>query len=84
VAKPLKGNTILFWKDFWHDDILMCDAFPWLFSFALNEDASILSMMQNGLHEVFALPLSPQAFDEYMEIHMILQIVELSMDYLTI
>jgi hypothetical protein len=39
----MKGNTILFWKDFWHEDILMCEEFPRLFFFALNEDASVIS-----------------------------------------
>jgi hypothetical protein len=32
------GDTVLFWKDFWNSDGLLCDRYPRLFSYSLNED----------------------------------------------
>jgi hypothetical protein len=59
------GRSTLFWKDFWQSDELLCDRFPHLFSYAMNEDISVgkFSSSDNTL-QLFALPLSVQAFDE--------------------
>jgi hypothetical protein len=63
TAQPISGETILFWKDFWLPNELCCDRFPRLFSFALNEDATVKKVVLNGLADLFALPLSVQAHD---------------------
>jgi hypothetical protein len=35
------GSSTLFWKDFWHGVTNLCDKFPRLFSYALNEDVTV-------------------------------------------
>ena len=61
----MNGQNTLFWKDFWHDKELLCDKFPRLYSFALNEDASVQELARSDdLLSRFALPLSPEAFAE--------------------
>jgi hypothetical protein len=59
------GTSVLFWKDFWLSGSLLSDQFPRLFSYSLNEDISIAAFAQSENHlDLFALPLSVQAFDE--------------------
>ena len=68
----------LFWKDFWLGPELLCDKFPHLYSFVLNEDASVAqftSAMDFSVH--FALPLSAQAFDELLNLQLPLQTIAL-------
>jgi hypothetical protein len=68
VAKPITGDTILFWKDSWHTDTLLCEQFHRLFSFALDEDASVTNLVHIDLADLFALPLSVQAYEDYTNI----------------
>jgi hypothetical protein len=35
------GETVLFWKDFWHGNELLCNQFPRLYSFGLNLDDTV-------------------------------------------
>jgi hypothetical protein len=52
----------------------MSDAFPRLFSFTLNEDISVADFIGSTIHfNLFALPLSVQAFDELNEVQDLLQ-----------
>jgi hypothetical protein len=72
------GTTTLFWKDFWNSgtntETLMSDAFPRLFSYTLNEDISVADFIGSTIHfNLFALPLSVQAFDELNEVQDLLQ-----------
>jgi hypothetical protein len=68
------GNSVLFWKDLWHTDGLLCDQFPRLYSFALDEDVTVADMARApDLSLMFVLPLSAQAFQELSQIHMYLQ-----------
>jgi hypothetical protein len=62
------GSTVLFWDDLWAHRVLSQD-FPRLFSFAKNARASVkLLMSQTSLDDIFNLPLSPQAHDEFLEL----------------
>jgi hypothetical protein len=72
VVKPITGDTIIFWKDFWHNETLLCDRYNGLYSFALDEDASVVNVFQKDLAELFALPLSMQAFEEYTNMQALL------------
>jgi hypothetical protein len=59
------GDIVLFWKDHWNTDQLLCDRFPRLFSFALNEDTSVAQFIRSeDQFQFFALPLSVQAYEE--------------------
>ena len=70
TSKVSSGQTTLFWKDFWHNNELMCDRYPHLFSYVLNEDYSVAYMSNiEDLSASFALPLSVQAFDELQQIN---------------
>jgi hypothetical protein len=52
------GTSILFWKDFWQEGTLLCDKFPRLFSFALDEDISVADLFSAGdMTSKFFLPL---------------------------
>ena len=60
------GENTLFWKDLWLGDTLLCEELPHLFSFILNEDASVADWRGLALSEDdMALPLSVQAFQEF-------------------
>jgi hypothetical protein len=52
------GTSVLFWKDFWVNGELLCDKFPRLFSYALDEDASVASLaLADDRFSAFSLPL---------------------------
>jgi hypothetical protein len=58
------GSSICFWDDLW-SDIVLSQTYPKLASFARNEGASVLEVMQaEDLESLFLLPLSQQAFEE--------------------
>jgi hypothetical protein len=38
------GNSVLFWKDFWSNGELMCNKYPRLYSYVLNEDLSVADL----------------------------------------
>jgi hypothetical protein len=60
------GNSILFWKDFWMQGELLCDKFPRLFSYVLNEDMSVAEMsLVRDLRSCFSLPLLVEAYAEF-------------------
>jgi hypothetical protein len=71
LAAPNIGNgrTILFWGDLWNKGI-PTQQYPELFSFACNSKLSINEAKQNGhLFEIFQLPLSEQAYEQYLELN---------------
>jgi hypothetical protein len=73
------GTTVLFWKDFWSNGELLCDKFPRLFSFSLDEDISVASMISSeALSSCFALPLSVEAFQELQEVSAIIEDTNIS------
>ena len=63
------GRTTLFWKDIWLENELLCEKFPHLYSFVLNEDASVADMSSSHVpSHHFMLPLSVEAYDEREQI----------------
>jgi hypothetical protein len=67
------GTSTNFWKDFWNSkkgsEMLLCNEYPRLFSYSLNEDISVAQFLGNNTPiNLFALPLSVQAFEELNEI----------------
>lgn len=73
------GTSVLAWKDFWMDGGLLCDRFPRLFSFVIDEDLSVAELSRvTDLNTCFALPLSEQAFQEWGQVSQILSAVSLT------
>jgi hypothetical protein len=71
LASPIIGNgrTILFWDDLWNKGI-PAQQYPELFSFACNRKLSIKEAKQKEhLFEIFQLPLSEQAYEQYLELN---------------
>jgi hypothetical protein len=67
------GSTVLFWKDFWSHDQLLCDKFPRLFSYVLDEDCSMASILsEENFSSCFALPLSIEAYEEMQQVSKLL------------
>jgi hypothetical protein len=68
------GSSVLFWKDFWANGEILCDKYPRLFSYALDEDVSMASLASNDdISSCFSLPLSVEAFQELQEVSQIVQ-----------
>jgi hypothetical protein len=64
------GDIVLLWKDCWMGDIIPQDAFPHLFSFALNEDCSVMQYTESDqASRHFFLPMSVEAGTELDELH---------------
>lgn len=62
------GSTVSFWDDLWSDTVLSVE-YPRLYSFAEDSSISVQSLMQlQDLEEVFFLPLSTQAYDEFLQL----------------
>lgn len=71
LASPIIGNgrTIFFWDDLWNKGI-PAQQYPELFSFACNSKLSIKEAKQKEhLFEIFQLPLSEQAYEQYLELN---------------
>lgn len=67
------GATVCFWDDSW-DMSVFSQEYPRLASFALNADASVKEIMQaENLDDIFFLPLSQQAYAEFVDLQNRLQ-----------
>jgi hypothetical protein len=63
------GRTMLFWEDLWNRGI-PTQQYPELFSFACNTKLSIEEVkQQEHLFQIFQLPLSKQAYEQYLELN---------------
>jgi hypothetical protein len=68
-----QGDTTLFWSDKWRQDTLQ-SKFPRLFSFALDKNIYVKKVLQTeDISELFYLPLSTQAFEEFNHVETILE-----------
>jgi hypothetical protein len=77
-CKVGSGTSVLFWKDFWVNGELLCDKFPRLFSYALDEDASVASLaLADDRFSAFSLPLSAEAFEEFQHLSSILDATQI-------
>jgi hypothetical protein len=72
-SRPLSGSSVHLWEDMW-DDILPKLNFPELFSFARNKSITLQKAvsLQAQLHRIFHIPLSEEAFTQYVELQGIL------------
>ena len=69
------GSSVCFWDDLWADSILS-QMYPRLASFARNDDASVMEIMQaEDLDSIFFLPLSQQALQELEDLQAQLQVL---------
>ena len=71
------GDSILFWKDPWMN-VIPQNAFPTIFSFAINEDFSVQSFFQNEVTHNFSLPLSTQALQEFQDLSNLLDNINIT------
>jgi hypothetical protein len=66
------GDTIIFWHDVWNQVLKV--SYPQLHSFAKNDLISLNAVMQSdNFDNLFHLPLTEVAYDQYCELTMILQ-----------
>ena len=78
TVKIGSGDTALFWMDKWKGEPLQT-IFPRLFSFALEDKISVKQMLSSEDRTVlFALPLSQQAFEEFLGLQTLLADVTLT------
>jgi hypothetical protein len=74
-AEAGNGETILFWNDLWNGRILKLQ-YPKLHSFAINEDIGLASVRREGaLQEIFHLPLSKEAYAQFCELEMFMNLL---------
>jgi hypothetical protein len=73
-CKVGNGSLVLFWKDFWSEGELLCDKFPRLFSYALDENISVAAAASaDEFSSCFALPLSVEAFHELQAVSVLME-----------
>jgi hypothetical protein len=67
------GSTVMFWPDLWNGNLLQ-QKFPRHYSFAKNKSISVAAFLQNdNLEQQFFTPLSPQAYQEYLDLQEVIQ-----------
>ena len=59
------GKSYLFWEDLWNNKVRDL-VYHRIYSFARNSNLSVLMFSTSDLPQLFALPLSEQAFQEYL------------------
>lgn len=70
------GSTVSFWDDLWSNSILSLE-YPRLHSFAKDSSVSVQQLMlEQDLSDVFALPLSIEAYDELQALQSHLEGIE--------
>jgi len=80
TCKVGDGSTVLFWLDFWNDNIMQTK-YPRLYTFAKNKNISVVQFLTNNTLEIqFHLPLSEQAYHEYQSLQDYLQIIQVQQE----
>jgi hypothetical protein len=75
-AQVGNGETVLFWSDLWNAKVLQLD-YPQLFSFAKNKSITVKSVLESyETHELFHLPLSEEAYLQFCEMDIYLQVLQ--------
>jgi hypothetical protein len=68
-ANITSGESVLFWKDYWKGNTLLCDVFNRLFSYSINEDDSVADLIKvDDIFDRFATPISVEAHEELLQI----------------
>jgi hypothetical protein len=71
------GETILFWHDLWNVHVMKA-SFPHLHSFAKSDVITVISVLQlEHFQDHFNLPLSEIAFEQFCEVSMIIQSLQM-------
>jgi hypothetical protein len=74
------GDTILFWEDSWNGRVLRL-SFLELFSFAKDQKIKVASMLAvDDIQDAFLLSLSERAYDQFCEMLVIIQSLQLNGD----
>jgi hypothetical protein len=69
-ATLVSGDSILFWVDMWNGRVI----YPELFSFTTNPSVTVKTVTKmSSLQELFQLPLSMKAFDQFCELDIFMQ-----------
>jgi hypothetical protein len=72
-----KGDTALFWTDMWNG-INIQHSFPHLYSYALNTKITVKAAAETEIfQDLFQTPMSIEAFEEYCELEIIMQTLQL-------
>jgi hypothetical protein len=78
TATAVAGDSILFWNDKWNG-ILFSEKYPRLHSFALDTLLSVKELIQcQDRTSLFYLPLSQQAYEEFNNMKLFLDTINLS------
>ena len=78
IVQVGSGDTVRFWSDCWNGRAFH-QQFPRLFSFALNPDISVKEVLSSvDMAQLFALPLSVQAFEEFQALQLLLEQVNVN------
>jgi hypothetical protein len=80
LAHPIIGNgrSIFFWEDQWNKSIPR-QKYPELFSFTKSTKLSIAKVKeQDHLFRIFQLPISKQAYEQYLELQVVWEQIVLS------
>ena len=71
------GKSCFFWLDLWNGRVLS-QAVPELFSFVKNQHSTVYLVTSSAsFHEHFHLPLSPEAFSQFLDLQLFLQHLQL-------
>jgi hypothetical protein len=74
------GKSCFLWHDLW-DGIICSQVFPELFSFTKNQHISVFMAVTSGpFHDQFHLPLSPEAYAQYLDLELLMQELHLQND----
>jgi hypothetical protein len=74
------GDTILFWQDMWNGRILAM-TYHKLHSCAINKDVTVRTILDSeALQENFNLPLSEIVFNQFCELDIFLQSIQIGND----
>jgi hypothetical protein len=73
-----QGDTALFWKDDWNNQILQ-DKYPCLYSYVQDEDISVKQYGSlDNIADIFHLPLSPEAFEQFQQLQQDTQLTQIA------
>jgi len=68
------GKSCFFWLDLWNGRVLS-QAFPELFSFVKNQHSTVYLVTSSAsFHDNFHLPLSPEAFSQFLNLQLLCNI----------
>jgi hypothetical protein len=74
------GTIVMFWSDVWNDNLLQ-HKFPRLYSYAKNKKISMAQFLtHNQVQDQFHLPMSVQVFQEYQQLQLIIQQLQISVE----